>query len=54
LLSLGVKGSFAVRKEQIWCKAGVSLSRLRANTAALAEELHMDAHQVRKHDTNRQ
>jgi hypothetical protein len=42
-LSLGVKASYAVEKEALWRRAGVSLDRLRANTAALAEELHMDA-----------
>jgi hypothetical protein len=47
VLSLGVKASYAVEKEAIWRWAGVSLGRLRANTAALAEELHMDAKQAR-------
>jgi hypothetical protein len=46
LLSLGVKASYAASKEELWRKAGVSVSRLRANTAALAEEVHMDASQA--------
>jgi hypothetical protein len=51
LLSLGVKGSYAIEKEALWRRAGVSLGRLRANTAALAEELHMDAKQARARST---
>jgi hypothetical protein len=61
MLSLGVKDSYAVEKEALWRRADVSLSRLRANTAALAEELHMDAKQARvrsmpwrhQHDSDR-
>jgi hypothetical protein len=46
LLSLGVKDRYAISKEELWQKAGVSVSRLRANTATLAEEVHMDASQA--------
>jgi hypothetical protein len=51
MLSLGVKGSYAVKKEAHWRRAGVSPGRLRANTAALAEELHMNADQARARGT---
>jgi hypothetical protein len=46
MLSLGVSASYARSKEQLWRRAGVSVSRLRANSAALAEELHLDVKQA--------
>jgi hypothetical protein len=52
MLSLGVKGSYAVEKEAHWRRAGVSAGRLCANTAALAEELLMDADQARARGTH--